>query len=448
MARFLRDHSIPAVSDSNDDETARTREDSARAARARLGIGEDDEEPPGLHYGYWDVNTDDSVGEQHTPEYRWAKIEVTSPVLYYSRESLELVRYVVNLLQSEYRILVNSSMMFHVHVGRGARGFSFSELQSITALLYAATPRLDQLHPIWCGPLTAWAPGARPISLMANLDQKAARKAKRRQRAAAPDNPQLTTHTDIDTGHTKLSRIMPPYLRPLVSYRAHELTQQWLGHQRANAFGVARIRQTRTLDELYDCLSTVYLDPEKHSYYYRPAYNFRNLVNTPVVKKTVEFRQHCGTMSPDAIVNWISVATGLCSFCVNTPFHEGLVPIMQKLEHLDPNSATSWQMNEMPPEGERVINTTLLLYGRRGEPYSVYDLLRDVGLAPQAEYYQKLGLHTLPPDYFPIRHLLTNYGLEPLPREQDDDEDEGGEDEDGEGEEEEEEEENGEDGNE
>ncbi|KAK8111830.1 uncharacterized protein PG998_008287 [Apiospora kogelbergensis] len=345
IARFLRDHGVPAISDSRDNDTLAQEKSTADKAKRQLGLGEDDEKPSGLGYGNWDVNTDVSVGELETPEYHWAKVEVTSPILHFAPESLELVRYVVNLLQSEFRILINYSMMMHVHVGRGAKGFSLTELRAITALLYAAAPRLDQLHPIWCGPLTEWAPGPRVNSLMANLDKKGVRKAKRQGKAPGPENPLLTIETDRDDLEQRgASRILPPYYRPAASLRGHELLQQWSGHQRANAFGVARIWQAKTLEELYDCLSTVFLDTEKSSYAYRPAYNFRNLVDKPVVKKTIEFRQHCGTMSPEAIINWISVVTRLCSLCVNTPFHEGLDPVMQRLEHLDPNSATSYQM--------------------------------------------------------------------------------------------------------
>lgn len=414
MARFLRDHSIPAISDSNDKTTEDLVEKTPEEAWDKLHFGNGDEDPVGIDYGCWDVNTDISVSGTHTNEYLWAPIEITSPVLYYSPESLELVRYIVNLLQSEFRILIDSTMMFHVHVGRGAKGFSFTELQAITALLYAAAPRLDQLHPIWCGPLTLWAPGARPHSLMANLDKEGMAKAKRRGETASPMNPLLTTETDIDDRKARpASRMLEPYLRPMRSIPAHEMLQQWLGHQRAHAFAAARIWETQTLKELYDCLSTVYLSSKKESYHFRPAYNFRNLIGDPLVKKTIEFRQHCGTMSPDAIVNWISVAAGLCNFCVNSPLHEGLNPVMRKLEHIDPNSATSWEMNCLP--GRLAVNTTSLLYGRPGAPYSVYDLLRDVGLAPQAEYYQQRGLHSLPPDFFPIRdrNKDISYGLPP-----------------------------------
>lgn len=418
IAKFLREHKIPAISDSNDDETWQTASDNLRAAKERLGREGNDEPLPGLRYVVWDVNTDESVGEGLTKEYHWAAVEITSPILYFCPESLELVRYVVNLLQSEYRILVNSSMMFHVHVGRGAKGFSFRELQAVIAFLYAATPRLDQLHPIWCGPLTPWAQGPRPHSLMANLDKKGIKKARRRKKAAGPENSQLTTEIDVDddTKDNRISRVPIPYYQPIVTGKAHPLLQQWLGHQRANAFGVARIWNTRTLDELYSCLSTVYLDEKKHSYMFRPAYNLRNLVIEPVVKKTIEFRQHAGTMSPDAIVNWISVAAGVCSFIVNTPFHEGVKPVMQKLEHLDPNSATSWEMVAAFPASQEslrvVVNATSLLYGQPGDPYSVYDLLRDAGLAPQAEYYHKLGLHPFPPDFFFLRHIeAEDYGI-------------------------------------
>ncbi|KAK8058351.1 hypothetical protein PG994_008799 [Apiospora phragmitis] len=409
MAKFLRDHSILAISDSNDPETQRVVSDSVKKGKDRLGLEKDDKNPSWFGYSCWDVNTDASIDEDYTKEYRWAKIEVTSPVLYYSQQSLALVKYVINLLQSEYRILINHTMMFHVHVGRGARGFSFTELQGITALLYAAAPRLDQLHPVWCGPLTTWAPGPRPHSLMANLKRRDIKRAKREAQAAHPYNPLLTTEVDIEETGGYVSRLLTPYYRPQTMTGAHEMLQQWFGHQRANAFGVARIWQTQTLEELYDCLSTVYLNPEEHSYHYRPAYNFRNLVDEPVTKKTIEFRQHCGTMSPDAIANWISVATGLCSLCVNTPLHEGLSPVLQKLEHLDPNSATSWEMNNLPRKS--TINTAPLLSGRRGDPYSIYDLLRDIGRAPQAEFYQKLGIHPLPPDFFVVRDLEVDYGL-------------------------------------
>ncbi|KAK8135859.1 hypothetical protein PG984_003799 [Apiospora sp. TS-2023a] len=412
MARLLRDHNIVAISDSNDKVTNDYIEETPLDARRRMNLDIDEDDPPGIDYGYWDVNIDASVGESLTKEYLWAPIEITSPVLYYNQESLELIRFVVNLLQSEFRILINETMMFHVHVGRGAQGFSFTELQAITAFLYAAAPRLDQLHPIWCGPLALWAPGPRPHSLMANLDKKEKAKAKSRREVAGPTNPLLTTETYIEQKGRNTSRTLTPYQNPMTRLDAHEMLQQWKGHQRAHAFGAARIWETRTLEELYDCLSTVYLDRRDHSWHYRPAYNFRNLVARKVVKKTIEFRQHCGTLSPEAIVNWVSVAAGLCNFCVNSPFHESLSPVMRKLEHLDPNSAESWRMNNLPRPW--IINTTSLLYGRPGDPYSVYDLLRDVGLAPQAEYYQKRGLHSLPPDFFVIRDRnKDDYGLPP-----------------------------------
>ncbi|KAK6833982.1 hypothetical protein PG987_008676 [Apiospora arundinis] len=298
MARFLRDHNIRAISDSLDADTQSLRNNNAKDTMSRLGR-EGENPDPGVRYGTWDVNTDDSVGEDSTREYKWAQIEITSPILYFTPESLELVRYVVNLLQSEFRILINATMMYHVHVGRGAQGFSLTELRAISALLYAASPRRDQLHPIWCGPLTSWAPGARPHSLMANLDEKGMKKAAQQRKAAGPMNPLLTTETDMDLNTWPASMVALPYNRPIMTARAHELLQGWLGHQRANAFGIARIWQTKTMEELYQCMSTVFPEtPKKHSYFYRPAYNFRNLVAKPVVKKTVEFRQHCGTMFP------------------------------------------------------------------------------------------------------------------------------------------------------
>lgn len=69
----------------------------------------------------------------------------------------------------------------------------------------------------------------------------------------------------------------------------------------------------------------------------------------------------------------------------------------------DPNADYSFAMNSGP---DFMINVTHTLPraaaagpdDRAAAPYSVYDLLRDLVLLPQAAYYKERGLHPLPPD--------------------------------------------------
>ena len=153
-----------------------------------------------MGYGsFWNVDTDTSVEETSARQYDYVSIEVKSPVLYYNATSVGLVRYVVNLLTWRFRILVNESAMLHVHVGRGGASFSGNDLRATAAFLWAAGPRIDQLHPIHCGPLTEWAPSIRTHSLMSNLSRRGARRAMEAGQPPGPRNQDMTSYIPLNT---------------------------------------------------------------------------------------------------------------------------------------------------------------------------------------------------------------------------------------------------------
>ncbi|KAK9776866.1 putative Amidoligase enzyme [Seiridium cardinale] len=90
---------------------------------------------------------DGSVCEVHDLRYKWVAVELKTPPRQDLRESFEVNRYVFNLLKSNYRIQVNKSCGYHVHVGMGLRLFPVNAMKRIAGLLWAADPLLSCLHP-------------------------------------------------------------------------------------------------------------------------------------------------------------------------------------------------------------------------------------------------------------------------------------------------------------
>lgn len=111
---------------------------------------EDETVPKRLrHTDMWDVTIDGSVTEPNFPEYEWQDIEVRSPAFLVREDAYREVEYVLNLLKASYRLRVNSSAGFHVHVGNGTDWFPTATLRGLGAILWAADPLLSRLHAPW-----------------------------------------------------------------------------------------------------------------------------------------------------------------------------------------------------------------------------------------------------------------------------------------------------------
>ncbi|KAI1279236.1 hypothetical protein F5Y07DRAFT_397331 [Xylaria sp. FL0933] len=103
----------------------------------------------------WVVTVDNTAREgldelEGTPgEYRWLGLELTSPACWDVSRAHDETVFVVNLIKSRYRVRVNPSCGFHVHVGNGPRYFDAKTLKRAGAFLWAADPMLSRLHAPW-----------------------------------------------------------------------------------------------------------------------------------------------------------------------------------------------------------------------------------------------------------------------------------------------------------
>ncbi|RWA13759.1 hypothetical protein EKO27_g1354 [Xylaria grammica] len=106
----------------------------------------------------WDVDTDPTAmhGFEESRlvrgkagEYRWIGLELRSPACWDVTDAYDEIRFVVNLIKSRYRVRVNPSCGFHVHVGNGPRYFDAKTLKRAGAFLFAADPMLSRLHAPW-----------------------------------------------------------------------------------------------------------------------------------------------------------------------------------------------------------------------------------------------------------------------------------------------------------
>ena len=137
-------------------------------------------------YAFWEVEHDasvrsiDNLGYESTYSREsiahWVPLEIQSPVEVASEggrggaKAFEIIRYVIDVLTSKYRIFVNQTCSVHVHVGQAREPLPVNKLQRLGALCFAADPLLFTLH----HPLRRVNNYCRPISEYTMVAQNAA----------------------------------------------------------------------------------------------------------------------------------------------------------------------------------------------------------------------------------------------------------------------------------
>ncbi|RYP78538.1 hypothetical protein DL771_000491 [Monosporascus sp. 5C6A] len=106
------------------------------------------------HADKWHVGMDYSVVVDPPLRglYNWQDVEIRTPAFRAGGDgggAHAEITYVLDLLRARYRLHLNTSTGFHVHVGNGADWFPAAHLRRLGALLWVADPLLSRLHPPW-----------------------------------------------------------------------------------------------------------------------------------------------------------------------------------------------------------------------------------------------------------------------------------------------------------
>ncbi|KAG4439999.1 hypothetical protein IFR05_004513 [Cadophora sp. M221] len=96
----------------------------------------------------WDIVKDTSIEKPSETPYGYFQLEVRSPAYIFTPSALLEVRLACQTLLSNFCILaaVETSSL-HVHVGDGGRGFDAVTMRKLAAFTWAFEPQLDSLHP-------------------------------------------------------------------------------------------------------------------------------------------------------------------------------------------------------------------------------------------------------------------------------------------------------------
>jgi hypothetical protein len=222
-------------------------------------------------HSQWNVGSDGSLSCRREG-YSWEAIEVRSPAYFFCPEALDAIRIACEVLTSNLRVEINDSCGLHVHVGNGGRRYSLATIQNLMALLWTFEPQLSSVHPD-----SRQDPYyARSMRACSDLAFSSERQEEREMRMKHWIPTRMKTR---------------PVLQRMLNQDAV-----------AVIFGYNDV-----VGEILPNLST-----GANQF----AYNLRNLRRTRrgstyQDKKTVEFRQHEGTLDPDRTIMWVRTVVGL-----------------------------------------------------------------------------------------------------------------------------------------
>lgn len=99
-------------------------------------------------YQVYRVIYDSSLEAPGRRGFKYAKIEITTPVQEDAPSTYETLANLIKLISSSYRIIVNPSCGLHIHVGNSrAEYMPLASVKRLSAFLWAADPLLAMLHP-------------------------------------------------------------------------------------------------------------------------------------------------------------------------------------------------------------------------------------------------------------------------------------------------------------
>jgi Putative amidoligase enzyme len=268
--------------------------------------------------GRWLVTTDITVfGLVEDSRYSWEPIEVQSPPYPVCRESLEKIKLACQTLTSNFHLVVNSTCGLHVHIGVSDFGIPVHIVRKLIAFLYCFEPQINAIHPQHRHQLHYTLTLRNNTTLEAQYYRKEGRKMSSKLVIAwilsAPSLPVLIDGLQMSSGGTS-AYYMGNLLPPKLLLDTARITA-WEGEQ-------------------------------------------------PVQwkKRTIEFRQHEGTLDSDSVAAWVMTVAGLVEYAQNVD-DTALEELLAQHLALERN-------------------------GNEGS-YGIVQLLKDIGLENPAAFYEK-----------------------------------------------------------
>lgn len=267
----------------------------------------------------WMVTEDVTVAPTRPGDYFWFPIEVQSPPYIFCDDSLQAVRLACNVITSEFRVETNATTGLHVHVGDGADGYTLSTMKKLMAFLWTFEPQIDQLHP------------------------------NRRARLSE------------DAGETWYESLR----------RGSHLSG------RRSVDGSHPLKVVDGLKFIYAAADLSDLDEMLRPNHKKSAYKIGHLVHGDTLKRTVEFRQHEGTLHGARVVEWIKTVVAVIGWVMDVEA-TALSEFLQEAASVEDRCWPDDDDDDDEAEAEAEM-----------PPYDITDLFNDMGLVSVAAYWDQ-----------------------------------------------------------
>lgn len=369
------------------------------------------------------IGSDSSIREFGFQQYHFTGVELRSPALFAEPTSFNEVKRVVSLLISNFRLRINETTGFHVHVGMGSHRLPPRAVRRLGQLLWCADGILSQVHPPermfsqhcpsirhWChlaeGQLDHWRYAEKELEELRQFlglspspsptrDQEDPKEVSRRLnllQTYGASFPALSSHTEYPR-HQSLPPVRTnPYQddgargRYYSSKRVElqRLTRrQFLerGPSQPRQVGLPILEPTDRCTPIIEGLRTL-CQPEMYENptravnllqgYNSQRFNYNLTMydfvagNLPM-RMTVEFREATGSLNPGWIAAWAKICSRIVEFCLEA------------------------EENVFADLLQRLVEAELAFEADAGDSrlYDVVDLLNDLGLRNEARFVEE-----------------------------------------------------------
>ncbi|CZT50318.1 uncharacterized protein RSE6_11279 [Rhynchosporium secalis] len=248
-----------------------TRDDGERGGRLMSAINQTRDALCGVglrvvegktDFSGWRVAEDTGIDTPEDTPYSYFQIKFRSPAFFFTPEALQEVKLALQTLTERFCLSTGQNSGLYVHVGDGDKSFDFETTRRLAAFIWAFEPQLHSIHPQY--------------------------------RQSSYHARELRGTSVYATGYrNKYDRTPDGIMGALDLLKCEDMES--LGSQIRDNYGFLKDSQV----------------------------NFEGVLlaarNADYPKKTIEWRQHKGTLDGDEICTWISTVVGIMYFVRDTP---------------------------------------------------------------------------------------------------------------------------------